>query len=155
MTPSRHQSLLLFVPYPHDAPEVCLAGKDDAGSRGGLNEELVTLDPVMAPLLGPVPLLVPGDLDGGDEITPFNAIAAAVGKHGLVERGASCFVRAALPAGRSRHNDATPFGCQNEITLRRCPKHVLGRAVLGDNLPRNQPPVANERVTLFRRRGRR
>ena len=45
MTPSRHQSLLLFVPYPHDAPEVCLAGKDDAGSRGGLNEELVTLAP--------------------------------------------------------------------------------------------------------------
>ena len=36
--------------------------------------KFVALDPVMAPRLGPVPLFVPGHLDGGDEIIPFHSV---------------------------------------------------------------------------------
>src|SRR5215510_578682 len=55
-TRSRHGPVSLFVSHPHDTPEISLAGKDDAWSRSGLNEEFVVLDPVVAPLFSPIPL---------------------------------------------------------------------------------------------------
>ena len=131
----KHVDLTLLLARPHDAPKVSLASKHDAGSQRGLDENRVAFDPVMSPLPSSIPFFVPGYLYRSDEIASLDAVAAAVGLHRLVKRGSLYVVHATNTVGACCHNDAAPFRRQHEIAFRRCAEHVVGRAVLANDLP--------------------
>jgi len=72
---------------PYDPAKVGLARKDDTRRWSRLDEELVTFDSKVAPLLGAIPLFIPRDLDYGDEIVTLNPVSSAIREHRPVQRG--------------------------------------------------------------------
>src|SRR5581483_3886060 len=59
----------LSVPLKDDPAKIGLSGRGDAGRRRGLDEEPVSFDPEVAPLLGAVPAFVPGHFNARDEVS--------------------------------------------------------------------------------------
>jgi hypothetical protein len=71
----------LFRSFPHDPAEIRFTREQYARRGRRFYEQFVALDSKMTPLLGTIPLLVPGDLYFSDEVMPFDAVCAGVSEH--------------------------------------------------------------------------
>src|SRR5947209_3003522 len=75
----------LVVSLPDLSSDSHLSGELRARDRRRLEEQLAILDPPIAPLLGAIPDLVPGRINGGYKLPPLDVILAAVGDQRFVK----------------------------------------------------------------------
>jgi hypothetical protein len=78
-------SLDSLLALEHELRDCDLAWEQRARPRCRLDEELITFYPTMALQFCAVPRFIPRDIDGDDEIAPFDPVFAANGKHGFVQ----------------------------------------------------------------------
>ena len=107
---------------------------------------------VVPPLLGTVPTLVPRHVDGGDEVAALDAILASVSQHRLMQRRPFGVAFAALAVFGGGERDCPPLARQDQVTLWMRAEQIL-RLVAGDDLPRDEFPVANQGPWILRARG--
>src|ERR1700730_5433294 len=138
-------ALLLSLPY--DPAKISLARIEDAGRRRRLDEEPIAFDPIVTPLLGAVPVFIPGNVHGRDEVAAFDAIFSTVGQHRLVQcRPLGNPVSRLAAAGGGNRHCAAPRR-QQQVTFRGRTERIL-YLVPHNHLPRNKLPVADQGIGI-------
>src|SRR6476646_5636955 len=102
----------------------------------------------MTPLLGAVPLFIPGDIDCSDEVIAFDAISAAISEHGFVQRGPFRIAHSCSAVFGGRHDDTSALASQDQETFWVRAENVLRWLILNNHLPRDEPPRAGEALSV-------
>src|SRR5579872_4655422 len=134
----------LPLSLPDDPSEVRSPGNHDARRRDRLDKQFIAIDAEVASLLGAVPLLVPGRIDTCDEVPAFDQVLAGVCEHGPVERGPLRIRGSGFAVLRGGQCHRPPLARQDQVAPWVRSKHLLGRLVLDNHLPRQEFPHAHE-----------
>src|ERR1051326_5979775 len=102
----------------------------------------------MAPLLRAIPLFIPRDFDYSDEVIALDAISAAISEHGFVQRGPLRITHSCPAVFGGRQDDPAARRSQHQEPSGVRPENAWRRLVLNTHLPRDEPPRADEAISV-------